>query len=128
MVALLAENEYRSASCQHVTELLDKQKGIPILSKSVSRILKERGVGNPYSHKSCTPRKSRTRAPKEGTLVPSPFDWLESRGPNLELHGAIDDGTSKVFALYLRPNEDLRRYLEVLDRMTGDYRIPRKTN
>ena len=128
MVALLAENEYKGASCQHMSELLDKQKWIPILSKSVSRILKERGVGNPYSHKSCTPRKSRTRAPKEGTLVPSPFDWLESRGPKLELHGAIDDGTSKVFALYFRPNEDLRRYLEVLDRMTGDYRIPRKTN
>ncbi len=128
MVALLAENEYRSASCQHVTELLDKQKGIPILSKSVSRILKERGVGNPYSHKFCIPRKSRTRTPKEGLLVPCPFDWLESRGPKLELHGAIDDATSTVFALYFYPNEDLRRYLEVLERMTADYGIPKKTN
>jgi len=128
MVALLAENEYKGASCQHMSELLDKQKWIPILSKSVSRILKERCVGNPYSHKFCIPRKSRTRTPKEGLLVPCPFDWLESRGPKLELHGAIDDATSTVFALYFYPNEDLRRYLEVLERMTADYGIPKKTN
>jgi hypothetical protein len=28
-------------------------------------ILKEKGIVNPYSHKSCTPRKSRARAAKE---------------------------------------------------------------
>jgi len=39
----------------------------------------------------------------------------------------MDDAASKVFALYFRPNEDLRGYLEVLERMTKDYRIPRKT-
>ena len=128
MVALLAQNEYKGASCQHMPELLAEQKGIHISSKSVSRILKERGILNPYSHKSCTPRKSRTRAPKEGMLVQldaSPFDWFEGRGPKLELHGAIDDATSKVLALYFRPNEDLRGYLEVLERMTADYGIPR---
>ncbi len=43
-------------------------------------ILKEKGIRNPYSHKSCTPKKSRARAAKEGMLVQldaSPFDWLE---------------------------------------------------
>ena len=58
-------------------------------------------------------------------LDASPFDWFEGRGPKLELHGAIDDATSKVLALYFRPNEDLRGYLEVLERMTADYGIPR---
>ncbi len=64
MVALLAQNEYKGASCQHMSELLVRQKGIHISSKSVSRILKERGIANPYSHKACTPRRSSTRAQK----------------------------------------------------------------
>ena len=52
------------------------------IEQSFRRIPKERGIANPYSHKSCTPRKSRTRAQKEGMLVQldaSPFNWLEGR-------------------------------------------------
>ncbi len=32
---------------------------------------------------------------------------------------------NKVLALYFRPNEGLRRYLEIPERMTADYGIPR---
>ena len=37
----------------------------------------------------------------------SPFAWLEGRGPELMLLGAIDDATSEILALHFRPAEDV---------------------
>src|SRR5437867_2497771 len=41
----------------------------------------------------------------------SPFPWLEDRGPELMLLGAIDDATSEILALQFRPAEDVHGYV-----------------
>lgn len=129
VVASLAQGLYKDASAQHMSELLAEKQAVNISSKSVRRILKERGIPNPHSCKQprrC--RKSRDRAPKLGMLVQmdsSPFEWIEDRGPKFDLHGAIDDATGKVLGLHFRPNEDLRGYLEVLSYMATRFGIPR---
>ncbi len=70
------------------------------------------------------PRKER---PNEGDLVQidgSTHDWLMN-GRKICLHGAIDDATHKVVALYFCENECLLGYFQML-RMVGEkYGIPR---
>ena len=63
MVALLAQNEYKGASCQHMSELLVRQKGIHISSKSLSRILKEEVLQIP-TRISLVPQKEQHPSPK----------------------------------------------------------------
>lgn len=57
-------------------------------------------------------------------LDASPFAWLETRGPQLALHGAIDDATSTVLALYFRPTEDLHGYVTLLGQLVTTYGRP----
>lgn len=128
IVAALATGLYKDASTEHMSELLALNQGIKISAKSIARILKERGITNPHSCKHRRRRKSRDRAPKEGMLVQidaSPFKWLEDRGPELTLHGAIDDATGKVLGLYFRPTEGLQGYLKVLEQVVAKHGIPR---
>ena len=53
----------------------------------------------------------------------SPFDWLGTGTPRLLL-GAIDDATSTVLALHLRPAEDLHGYLTLLHRLAERHGLP----
>jgi len=57
-------------------------------------------------------------------LDASPFAWLEDRGPQLTLHGAIDDATGTGLALYFRPHEDLHGYATLLRMLCTTYGLP----
>jgi hypothetical protein len=57
-------------------------------------------------------------------LDASPFDWLEGRGPAMSLHGAIDDATGTVLALFFRPTEDLHGYATLLHQLGTAYGLP----
>ena len=62
-----------------------------------------------------------------GSLVQldaSSFAWLETRGPQLALHGAIDDATGTVLALVFRPTEDLHGYVTLLRQLVTTYGLP----
>lgn len=54
----------------------------------------------------------------------SPFDWLEGRGPEMTLLGAIDDATSTVLALHFRPTEDLHGYAVVFHHLFTQHGLP----
>jgi hypothetical protein len=57
-------------------------------------------------------------------LDASPFAWLQDRGPELALHGAIDDATGTGLALYFRPAEDLHGYGTLLHTICTTYGLP----
>jgi hypothetical protein len=62
-----------------------------------------------------------------GSLVQldaSSFAWLETRGPQLALHGAIDDATGAVLALHFRPTEDLHGYVTLLQQLVTTHGRP----
>lgn len=127
-VISLSLDKLKEASCEHMAELLDQRFEIKISARSIRRILTQAGIKNPHSHKAPRKRRSRNRMPQEGLLVQcdaSPYAWLEERGPELELHGIIDDATGKILALYFRPHEDLYGYLQVLWQMVQNYGVPR---
>lgn len=127
-IASLATGLYKGASAEHMSELLSQNQGICVSGKSITRILREKGILDPCTKKHRRRRKSRDRAPKEGLLVQvdaSPYDWLEQRGPRLHLHGVIDDATSKVLGLHFRLEEDLKGYLEVFRQVVTKHGVPR---
>lgn len=127
IIAARAEGEYTGTSCQHMSELLLENEKISVSAKTITRILAERGIENPCSHKAPRKRQRRERRARLGDLAQidaSPYDWL-SCGANMSLHGAIDDATSEVLALWLCQTERMSGYFHVLDRMLRKHGIPR---
>jgi hypothetical protein len=127
IIAAKAGGTYSGTSCRHMPELFLENEKISVSAKTIARILTERGISNPCSHKAAHQRMRRERRARFGELAQidaSPYDWL-SCGTNMSLHGAIDDATSKVLALWLCPTERLSGYFHVLDRMLRKYGTPR---
>lgn len=127
-VVLLARGPLRDAGCQQVAELLEEFYGITLSAKTVGRILKDAGIPLAHTHRSPKRQKSRDRLPQEGLLSQfdaSPFAWLEGRGPELTLHGCIDDATGKVQGLYFTLNENLFGYFQVLLQVVQNSGVPR---
>jgi len=124
----LSQGLYHDASCQQMSELLAEHEGIVLSAKTIRRILSSSSIPIRYTRRSPRGRRCRDRMPQEGLLVQgdaSPFHWLEDRGPELALHGFIDDATGKILGLYFRLEEDLHGYLQVLGQMLSNHGIPR---
>jgi len=125
--AELLQGPYGGLNDCHLTEKLREVEGLP-LSRSAGRRLRRR-LGLPATRRR-RGRQVRTRRTPEaqmGALVPldaSPFAWLEDRGPQLSLHGAIDDATGTGLALYFRPAEDLHGYVTLLHLLCTTYGLP----
>jgi hypothetical protein len=91
--------------------------------------LTDRGaLGQPAQRRRRPPlhRSRRPRATAIGRLVQldgSPFAWLEDRGPELTLLGAIDDASSRVLTLHFRPAEDLHGYLVLLGALLREHGV-----
>lgn len=120
-------DQLKDASCEHMSELLTELFGIKLSARSIRRILTQAGIKNPHTRKMPRKRRSRARMPQAGLLVQcdaSPYAWLEERGPELTLHGIIDDATGQILALYFRPHEDLYGYLQVLKQMVQNHGVP----
>ncbi|MGI9863091.1 ISNCY family transposase [Moorella naiadis] len=127
-VVMLARGPLRDASCQQVAELLEEFYDISLSAKTVSRILKGAGIPLAHTHRAPKRQKSRDRLPQEGLLSQvdaSPFAWLEDRGPELTLHGSIDDATGKVQGLHFELNECLRGYLQLMSQVVQNFGVPR---
>ena len=54
----------------------------------------------------------------------SPFQWFDTTGPLWTLLGAIDDATSEILALTLRPTEDLHGYMTLMRELLTRHGVP----
>jgi transposase len=111
----------------HLTEKLREAEGLRLCRESVRRI--RRALGRPAKQPRRPPRHRRRRRPeaRAGSLVlldGSPAAWLESRGPSLTLHGALDDASGEVLALHFRRHEDLHGYAVVLEHLFTTRGLP----
>ena len=126
LVAERAESLWEGASAQHMSELLFDETGVSISAKTVIRILRENNVDVIFSHKGPRKRRGRKRKSRFGQMLQidaSPFDWL-SNGSMLSMHGAIDDATGRVVALWLEPAECLNGYFHVLEQTILRWGVP----
>jgi transposase len=111
----------------HFDELLAEREGIVIGRESLRAILRGAGIASPRRRRSPRYRSRRPRMGAEGVLLQldgSRHAWLEERGPELVLVGAIDDATGLVTAAVFRDQEDAAGYFEILLATIEAYGVP----
>lgn len=126
-VAKLYQGDYYKCNNTHFSELLEERESIKISPSSVRRILLEKGLKQNKSRRKGSVHKPRERKTQEGMLWQidaSKHAWLEERGPELTLHGAIDDATGKVVGAVFRFTETREGYFDVMRQGIGTYGIP----
>jgi transposase len=122
----LVQITYRDLNDCHATEKLREVEGLPVSRSTVRRIRRALGLPPKQHRRPPQHRARRPRHPAMGALVlidGSAFDWLGTGTPLLLL-GAIDDATSTLLALHLRPAEDLHGYLTLLERVAAQQGLP----
>jgi hypothetical protein len=118
---------YGPINDSHFDELLAEREGIVVSRESLRTILRAAGIASSRRRRSPRYRSRRPRMGAEGTLLQldgSRHRWLEGRGPELVLVGAIDDATGRVTAATFRDQEDAAGYLEILEATIGAYGLP----
>jgi transposase len=123
----LMTTRYVGFNDRHLTEKLREEHDLTLSRESVRRLRQHLGV--PARHARRPPRGRRRRVPEaaRGALVQidgSPVAWLEGRGPELMLLGAIDDATGEILALHFRPAEDVHGYATLFQRVFTQHGLP----
>lgn len=108
---------FEKANFCHFREILAREKyDIHISYSSLHSILTSAGIKSPMKRRPAKTHRRRKRKVREGIMLQmdaSPFDWLND-GQDYSIHGAIDDATGKVVALYMCKHECLQGYFEVM--------------
>lgn len=122
----LKNSKYLEANFAHFQELLEEHENICVSYPTVYRILSQAGIKSPKKHRKRKAHHQRKRKPQEGMLVQidaSPHPWIIG-GDSFSLHGAIDDATGKVLALFFTQNECLEGYFEIMEQIIKHHGIP----
>ena len=122
----LKQTKYEEANFKHFQELLEKYEEIQVSYSTVHRILIEAGIKSPKSHRKRKAHHRRKRKPQKGMLVQidaSPHEWIIGE-ECFDLHGAIDDATGEILALYFTPNECMEGYFEIVRQVVTNHGIP----
>jgi len=95
-IRYLYQTKYQGFNITHMTEFLNEEEKIKTSRESVRHALIEAGL---YAKWKKHPKHRSWREPRsrEGQMLQfdtSDHDWLEGRGPKLNLIGGIDDATS----------------------------------
>lgn len=123
----LLAGTYAGFNDTHAQEMLAEREGLVVSRETLRRLRMEAGLGPARRRRAPKHRRRRDRCAREGTMLlldGSEHDWLEGRGPVLNLIGAIDDATGKVIAARFEESEDLAGYLDLFARILGTKGIP----
>lgn len=118
--------DYSRANFSHFQELLAEHECINLSKASVYRILTEKGFSSPKKHRKVKQHKRRKRKPQRGMLViidASPHTWFFN-GIECSLHGAVDDATGEILALFFAPTECLEGYFRVMHTVITNNGVP----
>jgi len=118
---------YHDYNDQHFTEELAERHEIHLSRSTVRRIRRAAGFPSPRKRRAPKHRSRRPRYPKTGMLLQvdgSQHDWLERRGPRLNLIGAIDDATGEVPYALFREQEDAAGYFLLMQHISQSHGLP----
>lgn len=127
MVSELYRSKYLGSNNCHFTELLQEHESLKLSVSSVRRILLEHGLkqAKPKRRKKVhQPRDRKSQAGMLWQIDASPYAWLEDRGPELTMHGIIDDATGMVVGAVFRPTETREGYFAAMKQAIAQYGIP----
>ncbi|MCL6479894.1 MAG: ISNCY family transposase [Peptococcaceae bacterium] len=122
----LREEKYSRANFSHFQELLEEHESIKLSKPTVYRILVSNGFTSPKTHNKKNLHKRRKRKARKGMLViidASPHRWFFD-GEECSLHGAVDDATGEILALFFTPRECLEGYFEIVRSIISNYGAP----
>jgi len=126
----LYREKYEGFNFAHFKDMLEEFEGMSPSYHLVYRILADAGYASPVGQRERKNGKghpSRPRRSKEGELVQidaSIHHWFGEGLPTYALHGAIDDATGKILALFFDGEETLWGYLNMLRQILVGYGIP----
>lgn len=126
-VAELYHTKYYGSNNSHFAELLQEHESLTLSVSTVRRILLDKGIKQSKQRRRSKSHQPRSRKPQAGMLWQidaSPYAWLEDRGPELVLHGAIDDATGTVVGAVFRETETREGYFSVMQQAIQKYGIP----
>ena len=126
LIIELKETKYKEANFNHFQELLVEYEDIQISYPTIYRILTEANIKSPKKHRRRKNHHRRKRKPQKGMLVQidaSPHTWIIG-GNSFALHGAIDDATGEILALYFTPTECMEGYFEIVRQIIFNHGIP----
>lgn len=127
IIELKTSKLFEKANFCHFREILAREKfNIHISYSSLHGILTSAGIKSPKKRRPAKKHRRRKRKTREGLMLQmdaSPFDWLND-GQQYQIHGAIDDATGKVTALYMCKHECLQGYFEVMRTVITQNGIP----
>jgi len=119
--------KYHDLNTCHLQEVLAETEQIVLGRSTLDRLLKVAGVRQRGKQTVTVHRRRRERRSAEGMLLQmdaSPYAWLEERGPQLDLLGAIDDASGKIIELLFRPSEDQVGYLVLVRNIVQRHGLP----
>jgi transposase len=122
-----AGGKYHDLNTCHLQEVLAEAEQIVLGRSTLDRLLKAAGVRRRGKTAAPVHRRRRERRSAEGMLLQmdaSPYAWLEDRGPQADLVGAIDDATGQIVELLFRPSEDQVGYLLLLRNIAQQHGLP----
>jgi transposase len=126
-VLSLARTIYQDYNDQHFTEELAEQHGIVLSRSTVRRIRRQADLASPRQRRAPRHRSRRARYRQAGMLLQidgSDHDWLEGRGPRLNLIAAIDDATNEVPYALFREQEDAAGYFLLVRHIAQSHGLP----
>jgi len=127
IIELKKTEPFVNANFLFFREILGREEyGIKISYSALHGILTSAGIKSMKKRRPARKHRRRKRKAQEGLMLQidaSPFDWLNI-GQEFSLHGAIDDATGKVAALYLCKHECLQGYFETVRNVITNNGIP----
>jgi len=126
VINLKKSEKYSKANFSHFQELLEEYESISLSKPSVYRILVSNGLTSPKKHSKVKHHKRRKRKPQRGMLViidASPYAWFFNN-EECSLHGAVDDATGEILALFFTPNECLNGYFQLMKTVISNNGVP----
>lgn len=126
-IVKLRRGKYAGFNDQHFTEKLAAE-GLVVSRATVRRVLREAGIGAARTRRAARHRRRRERKAQEGQMIiwdGSSHRWLEERGAQLCLQGAIDDASGKLLAgAHFEEQECAAGYLRVLAAIVRTHGVP----
>jgi transposase InsO family protein len=126
LIIELKNTKYQEANFVHFQELLARYESLSFSYSTIHRVLNGEGIKSPKKHSRRKAHCRRKRKAQEGIMIQidaSPHQWIID-GERVSLHGAIDDATGKILALFFRENECLNGYFEVIRQVVAQHGIP----
>ena len=122
----LATTILKDCNYLHMHEVLETEMKIDISYSSLSRLLRSQHILTSLPKRKRKQHRSRKAMEHIGELVQldaSRYDWFSDGGYS-HLHGAIDDATNEILALYLTKEESLEGYSELIFQTNQAYGLP----